>query len=287
MSYNVRLYEYANSRQMRIYNKTIATDYEKEINENQETNQNSENNISYSDLDNPNNPYVLRNPFDNELCVDMEYYDYIEYKKKYKEKKQIQSKNRSKQNIYELARANTWEYFITLTFDREKVDSSNYDTLIKQVGKWFNNLKSRKAPNLKYLIIPELHKDGIHYHFHGLLACCDGLTFVDSGIKQNRKKVYNMPDFKFGFTTATKVSDTNKVSSYITKYITKDLESTLKGKRRYIASRNCERPKVTEYEMTEDEITATLDALTSEITYMKMQECPEFGQAVRYIELKK
>lgn len=281
MSYNVRLYEYANSRQLRIYSKTIATDYEKESNEN-------ENQLSSENQNlNSNNSYTTQSPFDDSILYDMEYDDYIEYKNKQKEKKQIQSKNRSKQKIYELARANTWEYFITLTFDRTKVDSSNYDTLIKQVGQWFNNIKKRKAPNLKYLIIPELHKDGIHYHFHGLLANCDGLIFVDSGVKQKRKVVYNMPDFKFGFTTATKVSDTNKVSSYITKYITKDLESTLKGKRRYIASRNCERPKVIEYEMTEDEITATLDSLTEDISYMKMQECPEFGQAVRYIELKK
>lgn len=144
-----------------------------------------------------------------------------------------------------------------------------------------------KAPNMKYIIIPELHKDGIHYHFHGLLADCSQLTFVDSGIVQNGKIVYNISDFKYGFTTATKVEDTRKVSSYISKYITKDLEIHIKGKRRFLASKNCEKVRVIDYHMTEEEIETLIDSISLDITHMKTQDIPEAHQRIKYIELKK
>lgn len=279
MSYNVRLYEYAESRQIRIYSKTIGTDKEENENEKTETYENTE----QHEKDN----YTITSPFDGTELLNVEFEDYLKFKESKRKRSQSVSMNRSKQNIYELARANKWEYFITLTFDRNKIDSSDYDSLVKQVGKWFNNVKSRKAPNLKYMIVPELHKDGIHYHFHGLLANCDGLSIVDSGVVQDGKTVYNLTDFKYGFTTATKVQDTNKVSSYICKYITKELETVLKGKRRYIASRNCDRPQIIEYNLTDDEIKDMLDSVTPDVTHMKTQQFAEFGQSVRYIELKR
>ena len=39
---------------------------------------------------------------------------------------------------------------------------------------------------MKYIIVPELHKDKEHYHFHGLLANVDNLTF--KAWKVDRKK---------------------------------------------------------------------------------------------------
>ena len=80
------------------------------------------------------------------------------------------STNRSKNNLFRIARSNKWDLFITLTFDRELVDSSDYELVSKKVSKWLNNLKLRYCSDLKYLIVPELHKDKIHYHFHGLFS---------------------------------------------------------------------------------------------------------------------
>ena len=142
------------------------------------------------------------------------------------------SMNRTVQKIYEISRANIWDYFLTLTFDRNKLDSSNYNLLCDKVSKWLNNLRSRYAPDLKYLIVPELHKDGKHYHFHGLLANIGNITLKYSGIKKNGHTIYNLSNWKYGFSTVTKVIDSNKVSSYITKYITKDLCAVSKNKRR-------------------------------------------------------
>lgn len=44
---------------------------------------------------------------------------------------------------------------------------------------------------LKYLIIPELHADKVHYHFHGLLADCGGMVF-SRNLKKPEIVEYNL-----------------------------------------------------------------------------------------------
>ena len=58
----------------------------------------------------------------------------------------------------------------------------------------------RKNENMKYLVVPELHKDKKHYHFHGLIADVDNINFEDSGhTDKNGDIIYNIPDWKYGF----------------------------------------------------------------------------------------
>lgn len=154
------------------------------------------------------------------------------------------SLKKTKNNIYKLARANEWEWFITITFDRQKTDSSEYEIITNRLQIFLENLKKRKCPNLKYLIVPELHADGEHYHFHGLLSNVDDMKFAFSGKfdKKSNKPIFNILDWKWGYTTATRVEDTARVSSYITKYITKECVALIPNKKRYYASRNLEKP---------------------------------------------
>lgn len=173
--------------------------------------------------------------------------DYLKEKDSLEEKKRrsfVTSVNRTKNKIYEYARANKWDYFITYTLDPRKTDRYDYDVCSAQVSKFFRNIKYRKAKNMKYLLVPELHKDGA-YHFHALVADADGLTFVDSGHKDKKGRiVYNLKDYTLGFTTATKITDTFRVSNYLTQYITENLCSTLPGKKRYWATRNLDKPEI-------------------------------------------
>ena len=147
--------------------------------------------------------------------------------------------------IADLSRSNAWEWFATFTFDEKMVDRYDYSAVTKALSTWLSNIR-RKCPDLRYLVVPELHKDGA-YHFHGLLANCDGLGLVYSGVIQNRKKVYNISSFRLGFTNVQRVADTNRVSVYVTKYITKDLCELTPGKKRYWCSRNLARPVVELY----------------------------------------
>lgn len=158
------------------------------------------------------------------------------------------SYNRTKHKVYDIVRSNKWDYFFTLTFNPDKVDSFDYAECVEKLSKWLNNSR-RKAPDMKYMVVPELHKSG-RFHFHGLFADCDGLGFVDSGHKDGEKIIYNVGSYKLGFSTATRIQDLHKSCSYITKYITKDLCSVTKGKKRYWASRNLTQPEIVEYYTT-------------------------------------
>ena len=164
------------------------------------------------------------------------------------------SLNRTKQNIYKFSRQVDWEYFITLTFDGSKVNRYDFDECMGKANNWFNNQKKRKAPDLKYLFVPEQHKDGA-WHIHGVIADVGEMSFADSGrvaigekayirsdVNSEFATIYNLSGWRFGFSTATKVRDKYKVASYITKYITKDLCKRTFGKKRYYRSRNIPEP---------------------------------------------
>ena len=160
-----------------------------------------------------------------------------------KEHSLYSSLNRTRSALYMYARQCKWEYFITLTYSSDKIENRyDFSTCMKKVRVWINHCKLRKANDLLYLLVPEQHEDGA-WHIHGLLCNTIGLTFTDSGKRYNGKIVYNLDDWKLGFSTATKVTDTYKVSNYITKYITKDLCAITPGKQRYFVSKTIPKPK--------------------------------------------
>ncbi|MDD6811678.1 MAG: hypothetical protein PUD93_07435 [Lachnospiraceae bacterium] len=136
---------------------------------------------------------------------------------------------------------------------------------------------------MKYLIVPELHCDKEHYHFHGLLSGVDNLRFCFSGhFDKGGKPIYNITDWTYGFTTATQVQDTQRVSSYITKYITKDTEQRLKNKKRYLCSRNIDRTEPTFHLLDEEEF---LEMYSDKISYAKSIDVKEAYQRINYYEL--
>ncbi len=64
--------------------------------------------------------------------------------------------------------SNDFRWFVTLTFNPEKVDSFDYETAKTTLLKWCRKMRDRHE-KFDYLIIPELHKSGA-VHFHGLLG---------------------------------------------------------------------------------------------------------------------
>lgn len=194
-----------------------------------------------------------------------------------------ESAKRSKQTIYQLARANIWDYFLTLTFDRSVVDSSNYSEVVTYIGKLFNHYRDI-APDIKYLLVPELHSDMIHYHVHGLISNIGNLKLVDSGHKDfTGNIIYNLKNYHGGFSTVTAVKDVRKVSSYITKYITKSLTDSLMGKRRFWASKNLDHPIVKQYNLETDILKDTL--LAGNVIYTKSVSCALSGNTIQYIQI--
>lgn len=187
-------------------------------------------------------------------------------------------------NLYDIARCNEWEWFFTFTFSPDKVkDRYDYAELSKVMSKWLSNVRTWKCPDMVYLVVPEQHKDGA-WHFHGLFRNIQGLTMVDSGHKDAQgRNIYNIQDFKLGFTTATAVGDSAKACSYLVKYITKELCAATPNMRRYWASKNCERP-TEEFCICEGDYLEKLQKLMFGASHYKSVE-NEF-QKVTYFEYK-
>lgn len=159
----------------------------------------------------------------------------------------------------------------------------------KQMRTWLKNTRDRKAENLQYLAVPELHKDMESWHFHVLLANTGDLEFSESGIVQKEKKVFNMPGWTLGFSTATKVQDTYRVQKYITKYMTKECHVMSKGDHRYFVSQNLPKPKKSIFVVGKGEemnmIHELADRLQSEVVWI-WHSRPGSYVDVTYVELQ-
>lgn len=200
------------------------------------------------------------------------------------ERSRIVSLNRTKQMIYEYALNNQWEYFVTLTFDSEKIkhDRTDYKKCIHTLKCWLNHIKARKCPELMYLAIPELHKDGA-VHFHLLMAQCGELEFVDSHHRIKGQRIYNLKNWRYGFSSASKVLDSVRCANYITKYISKDLCIHEKYMSRYYKSNNLKTCVHEYYNLPYDIIDDIISK--SDIEYLKTQNIDIAEQKIQYITI--
>lgn len=207
-------------------------------------------------------------------AIDSIYCDFeFEKQRQGSERSLENSLKRTKTKIYELAQANEWKWFLTLTFNPDLIDNSDYDLLSSKLNDFFSNLRKRVCPDLKYLLVPELHKDGIKYHFHGLFADCGGLIFQDSGHYIDGVRQYNLLQWKYGFSWCSIVKDSSRVASYITKYITKDLVCTLANKKRYWCSRNLNKPIEHFLSCSNEEKDILIDSI-GELSHVSSFDCP-------------
>lgn len=162
----------------------------------------------------------------------------------------IRSMNRSKNNLMDILKSNDFNFFVTLTFDKNKIDRLDDKKTRKEFAKFVKDLR-KDFNNMIYVAVPEYHKKG-GLHFHLLLGkvTAEELGLVDSGkfIKNGRCKgqtIFNVTKWGSGFSTATKVLDTNAVKYYLSKYLTKGkVDPRFFGKKRFYVSQNIERPQV-------------------------------------------
>lgn len=171
------------------------------------------------------------------------------------------AKRRARSAVRDIALSNDFSHFVTFTLDRAKVDRYDMTAVVKKLNVWLDNRVRRQG--LKYVLVPELHKDGA-IHFHGFVNNCLGL--VDSGtltggeLKRPRKPrssrerenllsrgchvVYNVTSWKLGFSTAIELyGDYRAAVGYVCKYISKEQQKI--GGRWYYSGGALARPDVT------------------------------------------
>lgn len=163
---------------------------------------------------------------------------------------------KTRNKIFDIARSNDFNYFITLTFNAEKCDRYSFTECSKKVRQFMNNfMKYHKidCPEFKYLLVHEQHKDGA-YHYHGLiylenteLLKYDALRSKQWGRSHKGQKldIYNWSNWKNGFSTVSMIDNQEACRKYILKYISKNIdEDYQKGQRHFYYSQNCLKPEV-------------------------------------------
>lgn len=145
---------------------------------------------------------------------------------------------RTKTTISDIVLCNEFDLFATFTF---KSDRQDIDKCKRKMQDW---LKSQQKFHGKfsYIIVPEFHKDKKSLHFHALMKNYTG-KLTDSGKKINNRKAYNFAGYEKGWSSAVYIDNVEKVSSYVKKYITKEMVNTF-GKKRYWCSKGLKRPEL-------------------------------------------
>ena len=150
---------------------------------------------------------------------------------------------RSRTRVFEIASCNKFEYFITLTIDREKLDRYDLKEYIKKLGQFIRDYRKKHGVDIQYLLIPEKHIDGA-WHMHGLIK-----GIPADQLKKNEYGYLDWEDYKkrFGYCSIDKVRSQEAASKYITKYIRKSFDTdkgvSEKESKLYYCSRGLRRPQ--------------------------------------------
>lgn len=159
---------------------------------------------------------------------------------------QRRAARRARKQLYELCACNDFDLFFTLTLSKEVIDRYDYKAIVRKFGQWADNRVRRKG--LRYVAVPELHKDGA-VHFHGLCNA-SAVRLVDSGKtdKNSGQKVYNLSDWNLGFTTGIFLYGARDAAAhYVAKYVTKQAGGGTIGGRYYLHGGDLQRARCKYY----------------------------------------
>lgn len=203
--------------------------------------------------------------------------DKVKSDKADKAKDYARSARRSKQAIYELCRANRWDWFVTFTFSDNRYD---YKSCRTKLQTFLKNFSVRKT-HIEYIVVPELHKDGA-YHFHGLLQG-NLEPFLVNAWNSDR---FSLKGFKYGLNELERVRDSNKASAYITKYITKELNVSLQSTRRYFVSQGLKRPRQAYFNNSNKDMFDFIQSNFPSYRISYMNNASWDNKEINYIQLK-
>lgn len=183
-----------------------------------------------------------------------------------------QSIARAKARVLELALCNEFTHFCTFTqSDILRNDRFNLPDFRKDLAQFVRNRNRSRTPErqLRYLLVPEQHKDGA-WHMHGLLS---GLDALDLKPNEHGYLDWNAYRSRFGWFSVSDIKDPTGCAHYITKYISKSMaasDAMKKGQHLYFASQCLKGRDVICYEM-KDPCPYDLDTFDFENDYVKVK----------------
>ncbi|MEG1758583.1 MAG: hypothetical protein RR235_09035 [Oscillospiraceae bacterium] len=160
--------------------------------------------------------------------------------------------SRARSMVLQYGLCNKWDWFVTLTLDKEKYDRYDLERFkvalsqfMQDRRKVYDNYQQvGDIGRLRYLFVPEMHHDGA-WHMHGLLSGVPPIylsKFV-AGVHPDyliRHEYVNWPDYSnnFGFVSLGRVRDSYSTVLYTVKYIDKSVKELAdqQGKHLYFSS---------------------------------------------------
>lgn len=225
---------------------------------------------------------IEKNPFEPGHYIFQEFLDEDELRLR-KEKNLKDAQLRASNAVRSLALSNKWDSFLTLTFDDSKAPAAgiSYDVALLYASRALRNLR-KLYPGMSYLLVPEQGEKNGRWHFHALVAGLPRSAYKFSGrFTRSHEKIFNLPDWKYGFTTATFVRDQNRVCRYIAKYITKASSRVPFNCKRYLCSQGLKNfGKESDKFLLEYEVMMGLkDISLSVAEYMTFYHVPDFSHS--------
>lgn len=216
---------------------------------------------------------------------------------------------RSNLSVQRLARCNheSWNSFITLTFaDTDKFDITCISDCNKKFNQWVSNIRKLKK-DFKYLAVPEFQKErgkkygveAVHYHLLSNLDIDDHIIYEQINKKGRAVGCSTLYDVKYWiygysqyydfFSKCSNNDKYKKIYSYLTKYMCKDIDNKLFGKKRYFFSQNLIRPKTSYINLHVDSDLKYLDSLIFDkiVDYHNVYQDSYSGTDIEYFEYKK
>lgn len=192
-------------------------------------------------------------------------YNQVEFKKEDNKKdnsfKSIRSDSlaRTRNTLidYVIQNKSIFKSFITLTF-RENL--KDLDVANDYFNKWCLKIR-RKFPNFAYISVPEFQKRGaVHYHLLTNLTLDNQLIYHQNEFD---KTLYDVKYWYHGFASVfflDTVDENFNLALYITKYLYKDINDRLFGRKKILKSNNLSKPII--YKLKNDDLyVKTIDYL--------------------------
>lgn len=161
------------------------------------------------------------------------------WKRDEEEIKLQQKKKRRKQTVRKNIEKKRLNWYVTLTVNPERKDRKDLKKLQRGMKQLFQYYE------VDYYLIPELHSDGVSYHFHGFLGCEDMSLFEDSGrMDRFRNKVYHFVPYSrnYGFSSCVLLDgksdwQKNRIINYVVMYMIKDDIKAMSSRKNFAGKR--------------------------------------------------
>lgn len=167
--------------------------------------------------------------------------------------------SRTRTRVWEYSTCNDFQYFVTLTLDKNKLNRYDLELFISKLGQFIRNNRKSTGSDIQYILIPEQHQDGA-WHMHGLIngireeelkpfTLNDNIPMTLKNLIRAGRTIFSWEKYekKFGWVTLEKIQNKEAVSKYITKYIKKDIGIAVseKNKKSYYVTRGLKLSEVT------------------------------------------